>query len=449
MRGLCALSVLVPGAALACALPPSVVMTLPTGYYMTGAAATVAVTALLASARLPAMRAVRLWERRVLIPADVTSYAAFVLFLGLLLVGFFGDRDPLHNLLTLVFWTVVWVALPLASLIFGNLWRAVNPWTAPVRIARVLLGRTGGIGLARWGFWPAVAGYLGFAWFEIVSLSPDDPFVLARLALIYWVAIFTLAVLEGEDWLQSGEFLAVYFGLLAKIAPLWLEISGRRATLMAGWPGTQVLAMRGLPPSAIAFVTLALAALTFDGLAKTFLWMGLIGVNPLEFPGRSAVMGVNTAGLLAVWALTAGTILGALALGRRIAGSGRDAAPVMLSFLAIAAGYHGAHYLVTLLTTGQYTLAALNDPFFRGDSILGLPAFYVSFGFLADRWFMTLIWNLQFAAILGAHVLAVVLGLHLSLRSPAARPLAHLPMTALMVGYTVLGLWLLSSPTGA
>ena len=62
---------------------------------------------------------------------------------------------------------------------------------------------------------------------------------------------------------------------------------------------------------------------------------------------------------------------------------------------------------------------------------------------------MTLIWNLQFAAILGAHMLAVVLGLHLSLRTPSVRAPAHVPMTALMVGYTVLGLWLLSSPTGA
>lgn len=443
---------LIPGAALACALPPSIVMTLPTGYYMAGAAATVAVTALLGAGaqRLPALRAVALWERRVLLPVGLTSYLAFLLFLALVFVGFFGSRDPMHNLLTLVFWTVVWVAVPIGSLLFGNLWRAVNPWVGPVRIARALLGRRGGIGLARLGQWPAVLGYLSFAWFEIVSLSPDDPAVLATAALAYWLVIFVLAVLEGEDWLQEGEFFTVYFTLIARIAPFWLVITGARARLMAGWPGTQVLAMPPLAPSAIAFVTLALAALTFDGLAKTFWWMGLIGVNPLEFPGRSAVMGVNTLGLLTVWAITAATILGALSLGRRFAGEGRgDAGPIMLSFLAIAAGYHGAHYLVTLLTAGQYTLAALNDPFFRGDAWLGLPPFYVSFGFLADPWFATLVWNGQFAAILAAHVLAVVLGLHLAARSGLSRPAAHLPMTALMVGYTVLGLWLLASPTGA
>jgi hypothetical protein len=37
----------------------------------------------------------------------------------------------------------------------------------------------------------------------------------------------------------------------------------------------------------------------------------------------------------------------------------------------------------------------------------------------------------------------VVLGLKLA--GQGARPLAHLPMTVLMVGYTILGLWLLST----
>ncbi|MGB8815556.1 MAG: hypothetical protein WCC57_20455 [Paracoccaceae bacterium] len=444
-----------PIAALACALPASIIMTLPTGYYMGGAAAVVALTAMIGAMahRLPGMRAHLMGERPVLVPVVVSSYLAFLVFLGLILVGFFGPDDPMHNLLTLVFWTGVWVALPLASLVFGNLWRAVNPWAGPVRIARILLGRTGGVGLARLGHWPAVLGYLGFAWFEIVSLSPDDPGVLARMALGYWAVIFVLAVLEGEAWLANGEFLTVYFGFIAKIAPFWLEIDGRRARLFAGWPGAQVLRMAALSPSAVAFITVVLAGLTFDGLHKTFFWLGLIGENPLEFTGRSAVMGVNTAGLLGVWALTAGAVLGALALGRRIAGHRgafwREAGPAMLAFLAIAAGYHGAHYLTTLLTSGQYTLAALNDPLFRGDELLGLPPFYVSFGFLADRGAMVAVWNAQFAAILGAHILAVVLALHLSRRMGPAVAWVHVPITVLMVGYTVLGLWLLASPVGA
>jgi hypothetical protein len=435
---------LTPGLAFACALPPSIILTLPTGHYITAAAVTVALTALLGAAahRLPVMEARQVWDRRVLMPVTLTSYLAFLGFLALVFVGLFGERDPMHNLMTLVFWTGVWIAVPLGSMVMGNLWRPINPWTGPVRIARTLLGRTGGIGLARLGHWPAVLGYAGFVWFQMVSLYPDDPAVLAKVALAYWAVIFVLAVLEGEDWLRQGEFLTVLFSLIAKVAPLWLDIDGPRARLMRGWPGTQVLQMPPLAPSAVVFVSLALAALTFDGLMETFWWQALIGENPLEPTGRSAVMVQNTVGLIAVCVSTLGLILGAILLGRRV-GGGFATGPVMLSFLAIAAGYHAAHYLVMLLTAGQYTIAALNDPLFTGDSWLGLPPFYVSYGFLTDPRVMPLIYGAQFAAILGAHLLAVVLGLKLA--GQGARPAAHLPMTVLMVAYTVLGLWLLST----
>ncbi|WP_374427421.1 hypothetical protein [Tabrizicola sp.] len=435
---------LTPGFAFACALPPSVILTLPTGHYITAAALTVALTALMGAAahRLPEMQARLLWDRRTLIPLAASSYLSFLAFLGLVFVGLYGERDPMHNLMTLVFWTVVWIAIPLGSLLLGNLWRPLNPWTGPVRIARTLLGRTGSVGLARLGHWPAVAGYAGFVWFQMVSLYPDDPAVLAKVALAYWVVIFALAVLEGDDWLDQGEFLTVLFAFIAKVAPLWHETDGQRTRLMRGWPGTQVLAMPPLTPSAVVFVSLALTALTFDGLAETFWWQALIGENPLEPTGRSAVLWENTAGLVAVWVLTLGLILGAILLGRRI-GGGFATGPVMLSFLAIAAGYHAAHYLVMLLTAGQYTLAALNDPLMTGDSWLGLPPFFVSYGFLTDPNVMPVIYGLQFAAILGAHVLAVLLGLKLA--GQGARPVAHLPMTVLMVAYTVLGLWLLST----
>lgn len=433
-----------PSVVFACALPPSVILTLPTGHYILAAALTVALTALLGAVagKMPTMEAHLLWDRRVLLPVPLTSYLSFLVFLGLLLIGFFGSRDPMHNLMTLVFWTGVWIVVPLGSMLFGNLWRPINPWTGPVRIARLLLRRTESIGLSRFGHWPAVALYAGFIWFQMISLSPDDPAVLARLAAVYWLIIFALAVAEGEEWLQQGEFLAVLFGFIARIAPFWLEFTGKRAHLMAGWPGAQVLRMPPLTLSQIVFVALALAALTFDGLVETFWWQALIGENPLEPTGRSAVVWTNTAGIIAVFALTLAALWAGITSGNRLSGGTFKAGPVVLSFLAIAAGYHAAHYLVMLLTAGQYTLAALNDPLFTGDSWLGLPPFYVSFGFLTDTRVMPLIYGAQFVAILGAHLLAVILSLRLA---GPVRALAHLPLTGLMVGYTVLGLWLLST----
>lgn len=444
IRGLarlsCPAAALVPGLAQACALPPSVLLTLPTDTYITAAALTVALTAVVGalSGRLPEFVSHKLAEIRPGALTTVTSYLSFLAFLGLVLVGLLGNRDPMHNLMTLVFWTGVWIALPLASMLCGNLWAVVTPWAGPARIARALLRRQRGIGLSRFGHWPAVLGLAGFAWFQSVSLYPDDPAVLAKLALTYWAVIFVLAVLEGEAFLERGEFLTVLFTMISRVSPLWIESRGDRAQLCAGFPGAQVLRMAPLSASAVVFVTLALAALTFDGLAETFWWLALIGENPLEPAGRSAVMMANTLGLLAVWVVTLALILGVIRAGRLAAG------PVALSFLAIAAGYHAAHYLVMLLTAGQYTLAALNDPLFSGESWLGLPPFYVSFGFLTDPRIMPLIYAFQFTAILAAHLLAVVLALKLA-GEGASRLRAHLPLTGLMVGYTILGLWLLST----
>lgn len=446
MKRLATAFILLPSAGFACALRPSVILTLPTGHYIAAAAATVAATALMGAAaqRLPVLAAVQVGRGPDRFPFALTSYLSFLAFLGLVLVGFLGPTDPMRNLMTLVFWTGVWVALPLASMLLGNLWAGISPWVAPVRMARVLLGRTGSVGLSRFGHWPAVAGLFAFSWFQMVGMAPDDPRVLAQAALVYWAVIFVAAVAEGEDWLQQGEFLTVFFGMIARIAPFWRERAGGMVRWQIGWPGAQVLRMPSLGASEVAFVTLALAGLTFDGLSETFFWLALVGENPLEFTGRSAVQGVNTAGLIGVWAATVAAVLGALRLGRAL-GGGFAVGPVVLSFLAIAAGYHAAHYLVMLLTAGQYTLSALNDPFFRGDAWLGLPPFYVSFGFLGIGWVVTTIYSAQFVAILGAHLLAVVLALRLAGHGRAA---AHLPLTALMVGYTVLGLWLLSTARG-
>lgn len=448
MRRLAGALLLLPSAAFACALPPSVILTLPTGYYMTGAGVTVALTALMGAAatRLPSMAAHTLHEGIERLPRMIPSYASFTGFLLVLVLGILGPNDPMHNLLTLLFWTGVWIALPLASMLFGNLWWGLTPWHAPARIIRSLIGRTGGIGLTRFGHWPAVAGMAAFSWFQIVSLSPSDPETLVQATVIYFVAILILAVLEGEDWLDRGEFLTVFFTMIARISPIWRERREGRVTTLIGWPGAQILRMPAFSLSEMAFVTVALGALSFEGLSETFFWLGLIGENPLEFTGRSAVTGVNTVGLMAAWALTGLSLWAVLALGRHWGGQRFAAGPVMLSFLAIAAGYHTAHFFVTLLTSAQYTLSALNDPLFRGDALLGLPPFYVSLGFLSQPLVMTLLYAVQFAAILGAHLLAVVLALKLV--GPHTRVLAHLPITVLMVGYTVFGLWLLSTARG-
>jgi len=444
---------MLPGAAAAHATQRAVLQTLPTAPYILGAGLAVALSAIVVAfvRQIPAPRSLILASRRIA-PHDAGSWVAAALFGLLIASGFLGSRDPYANPLVLTVWVVIWVGLTLGCALVGNLWRGLDPWTGPVRFLRARLGLSGGIGLSRLGYWPAVAGYMAFAWFEIVSLAPADPAVLARAALAYYALVLLLAILEGEAWLERGEFLTVYFGFVAKIAPLWADRDGGRLTFHLGLPGTQIATMAPLPLSGAAFVTAVLASVSFDGLHETFWWLARIGINPLDVPGRSAVMSVNTAGLFLTWAAMAGLIAAAVRAEQALAGSGGwrfdDAAgPVVLSFLPIATGYHVAHYLIALLTTGQYVLATLDDPLGRGWHILGLSDHWVGFGFLARESSVRLVWQAQWAVILGAHLLAVLISGHLA-RKAGGHPgiVAQLPVASLMVLYTVFGLWLLAAP---
>lgn len=442
-----------PTAALAHASQRAVVLTLPTGAFVWGAGLAVALTAAIASflpvGRIFGTRTLGRWQAW---PGEgAGSWVTAVLLLILVRAGWAGSHDPLSNPLPLSVWTVLWVGVPLVQLVVGDVWKGRDPWTGPVRAARALLHRTGSIGLTRLGCLPAVAGLLGFAWIEIVSLAPDNPRGLALVVALYWLAIFILAVAEGEAWIRQGEFMTVFLGFIARVSPFWVERAGRLREARAGLPGAQVLAMPALGYSAVAFVILMLSTVSFDGLHETFLWVAAIGQNPLDYPGRSAVVVPNSLGLVLTALVMAGLILGAVRLTLVFAGArralGELIGPFALALLPIAAAYHVAHYLTALLTNGQYALVALSDPLARGDDLLGLGPHWVGFGFLARHDAVWHIWIAQFVLILGAHVVAVLIGRETLLRAGLRVGFWHeAPISVLMVLYTTFGLWMLSAP---
>ncbi|HUF57333.1 MAG TPA: hypothetical protein VMM55_12315, partial [Thermohalobaculum sp.] len=416
----------------------------------------------LALALAPGEGLARAWRARAAaaLPAadrarEVAGWLSFAGFAALLALGFLGPHDPLLNLLPLTVWTALWVGLTALTALVGDVWRWLNPWVAPWRLARRL-------GLAadappRWiawlGLWPAVAGLLAFGWFELVHVTPADPGLLARVTLGYWLLTFALMLVAGEAWLGQGEFLSVFFRFVGRLAPVAIE--GGRVRLAL--PGARLLAAPPLPLSGVAFVSAALATVTFDGLSRTFLWLDLVGTNPLEFPGRSAVTGVNTAGYAAACVAMTAAFAGAVRLGRRLAPAPVPArvelGRLALTLLPIALAYHLSHYLTVLLVNGQYWWAALGDPLGRGWGLTGFDSHDVTTSFLYERGAVRTIWTVQAGAVIAGHLLAVLLAhltalsLHGGDRRAAAR--GQLPLAGLMVLYTLLGLWLLATPTGA
>ncbi|RWE92495.1 hypothetical protein, partial [Mesorhizobium sp.] len=307
------------------------------------------------------------------------------------------------------------------------------------------------------GCWPAVVLFFAFAWFELIDPAPDDPARLAWAAGFYWLLSFAAMLVFGyRDWSRRGEFLAVFFAMIARFALLErneVERSeGGRLSLC--WPGATLSDAAPLSLSGIAFLLLALSSVSFDGLSKTFFWLGLFGLNPLEFPGRTAVIGIGTFGLVLTFVLLAAAFILAIVLGQRLAGSqhslSQAAGLLVWSIVPIALAYHVAHYLTALLVDGQYAIAALSDPFALGWNLLGTAGMQIEAGVAAGAGSAWWLWNLQAGVIIAGHMLAVLVAHGLAWRLhpvPARAALSQFPLTVLMIAYTVFGLWLLATPS--
>ncbi|WP_245520804.1 MULTISPECIES: hypothetical protein [unclassified Mesorhizobium] len=385
----------------------------------------------------------------------VISLISFAGLVILITAGFIGSRDPLSNPLPLVVWTLLWAGLTLLQGVFGDLWSWLNPWYGPWRLLSRLTGKGDEVArqLPQWlGCWPAVILFLAFAWFELIDPAPDDPARLAFAAGLYWLVTFVAMLVFGYDkWSRGGEFLGIFFSMVSRFAPVARDDDGRLALC---WPGAKLLTAEPLPASGMAFLLLALSSVSFDGLSKTFFWLGLFGINPLEFPGRTAVIDSGTLGLGMTFALLTAVFLLAVFLGQRLARSDRSLAQsaglLVWSIVPIALAYHVAHYLTALLVDGQYAIAALSDPFARGWNLFGTADMQVEAGIVAGAGSAWWLWNVQAGAIILGHVLAVLVAHGLAWRlhpQPARAALSQFPLTVLMIAYTIFGLWLLATPT--
>lgn len=445
----------------------ALVLLLPTPLYLAGGALAVGLSFLL-TALLPPRRLEQAaaWRRDLPLPAAAAvagraaGGVALAAALVLVTAGVAGSRDPLANPLPLALWSLWWVGLTLVQAAAGDAWRLLEPWTALHRLLTVAPPLTGWRRAAplayprRAAHWPAVLFLLGFAWLELIHPAPADPAVLAGVVAGYLVVHAIGRLLFGEDWLGRAEPFTVLFGLLARLAPLGRAAPGASGPVLElTLPGARLLRPAPADASLAAFVVLVLSIVSFDGLSRSFAWLAWLGENPLLYPGRTALMGRNSLGLLALWAVLGAAFLGAVALGRRLAGGGPTLPGLLggfaLALVPVACGYHLAHYLPALLVDGQHALRALSDPFARGWDLVGTRDRPVVVSLLTDPARAYPIWHLQVAAMVAGH-LAGVLAAHVAGRrlwGERGRALAGgLPLVALMIGYTLLGLWLLSTP---
>ncbi|MEM7545090.1 MAG: hypothetical protein AAF367_06095 [Pseudomonadota bacterium] len=444
----------VPVAGMAHVSEMGLVLLLPTEIYMSAGVWAVGLT-VAALALLPGQVTEGLFRSFSLIalrlrPAVLMSTLSAIVLLALIWAGMTGARDPLSNPLPLTIWTIWWIGLVLAQVVFGNIWHWLNPWTGPHR----LLAGDGPPPLAlpaALGQWPGSILLILFTMFALADPAPDDPARLALITAAYWAISLAGVMLFGPAWLTQCEFVTILMRLMASLAPFGIS-EGR---LRCGMPGWRLLAAP-ISLSAGSFALIFLAVGSFDGLNETFWWLGFIDVNPLEFPGRSAIIAETVGGLIGVLILLFIVFAGCVALGSALARGGvrfsRAFAALAPTVLPIAVAYHFAHYLTAAMVNGQYALVAVTDPLGTGADWLGLGAFYVSTGFLNTSDSVEAIFQAQAGSVVAGHVLSVILAHAVAMRLHRDRwraTVSQIPLALFMLAYTFIGLWLLAAPKGA
>ena len=429
------------------------VLLLPTGVYTVAGVSAVALTVMALFAvtadGIRALFARRQFDARI--PRGLVhgvSLLSTSLLALLIYLGFFGPRDPLSNLMPLGFWTLGWIGLLSLSAFLGNLWHALNPWTG---MYHLIWRRSALFQLPEWvGIWPAIALLAGFSAFLLADIAPDDPARLASFVGLYWLATFGGMLVFGPGWLRHAELGHALFAAFSSLAPLRL-----RKPAGLGGPGWQVIEVRRSSGAGVFALTL-LAVGSFDGLNETFWWLGTIGINPLEFPGRSAVVGITLLGLggTVVLLITsfAATIWLGLKISRATVRFSTAFSALALCVLPIALVYHMAHYLTSFMVLVQYLIAALSDPFGNGADLLGIEPFRVTTGFFNSIDTVRLIWITQASLVVLGHVWSVFLAHRIALDlfgTSLRAAFATLPLSLFMIGYTFLGLWLLAAAKGA
>ncbi len=448
------------------------VLLLPTNVYITAGVITVVLTILLL-ALLPAKWSHRLflskslWHNStvdikaspLLTANDVVSIAFAVLLLAMLFVGIHGAHDPLKNPLPLFIWTLWWIGFVVAQGLIGDLWQWVNPWTGAHRVITNMIRKPSILSLpASVGEWPGVVSLMLFTLFALADVAPDSPNKLAVVVGLYWFFTLLLMVVFGSQWLYRGECFTI---LLSRYAQLTMFAKYNNSMRM-GIPGWRTLTKPATSVSSAVFILVLLGTGSFDGFNETFYWLSMIGVNPLEFPGRSAVVSQTVFGVFLANVLLISIYASCIYLGLRLANRLADEAQkirfrdafchLAIAILPIALAYHFAHFLTAFLVNVQYALAVATDPLNSGADLLGLGTFYVTTGFMNSHHSVEAIWLTQACAVVAGHVLSVLLAhaLSLDLFASARRAIiSQIPLAAFMVAYTFIGLWLLAAPRGA
>lgn len=386
-------------------------------------------------------------------------------FLLTIVAGLVGKNNAYQNFNMTFFWIIFVLGFTYFTALVGDLYALVNPWLV---IAEALERRWPKLFAGRreypqrWQYYPALIFYMAFIWIELFGRT--RPLSLSVILLVYTAITLGGAWWYGRAaWFRHAEFFAVFFRLIAKMAPFaYVETDGKRV-LRLRQPFMGLVEERASHKSLLLFVLFMLSSTAFDGIKDTVVWvqifwkwifqalLPLLGGNMLTvYPYfQKAYVVWQTAAVVLSPYLYLGLYLFFIWCAKKLAHTPRSVAELGLDFayslLPIAFVYNITHYYTLIATQGSQIVRLVSDPFGFGWDIF------------ATKYWLTApitlnagtVWHTQVWLILFGHIVSVYLAHVEALKvfpNQRQATLSQLPMLLLMVAFTTIGLWILSQP---
>ena len=292
------------------------------------------------------------------------------------------------------------------------------------------------------GTWPAVVGFVSLIGIiENLTVIPRSPHLTSLIITVFTFVMIGGAILYGTAWFHRVDPLSVLYRLFGRVATIKLSRTANGGYDLEVWPPWQGCLDPVESVPLVVFIIATAYTVSFDGFTSTRLFQTILfGVRDALGTGPGTSMLLYAVGL-GSFVCTFG--LGSWLTERLGATTARDWLAAARWFaptvLPIAAAYEVAHnYPYVIRNLGQLLVIVMRpilpgiEPF-EPLGWLSLPVF----------------WGSQAVLIVLGHVIAVVAAHYVAVDrydSVAAARRGHLPLVVLMVGYTVLSLWIISQP---
>lgn len=434
---------MLPAQTLAHAFGSQYTLPLPVSFYATGGVLAFLISVLFLSflgsrdARAPSKTlSFSPWCGRYL-SLFLRGFFLFVLLLGVS-AGIFGEQSTYGNLLPVLFWIGLVLAIPYLSIIIGELWKVANPFRTIVSLFTPEKTDS----TWRYGYLPALIGYILLIVLELFLTNISAvPLILAEILILYTLMLAAGSFVYGRaTWFRFADLFSLFFRLASMLSPLSLS---RRGVALRS-PAKHLALRKTKYLTLSTFVIFGLAATAYDGFRESalmaeFATRAMPFLDPLAF--HVMIFFLFSFGFFALFAAAQYSM-------KKIVRGTRPLSWYLkrftFSLVPILLAYHFAHYFPLLITTGALAVPMFSDPFNLGWNLLGTAHLDTAVLLSAE-----IVWYVQLATIVLGHIFAAYVAHLVSLMEFKSRKhaiLSQIPLTLLMVFFTAFGLWILGQP---